>query len=63
VPRKHRLFLKSVAKVLTGNKRGRKRTKMPVMVSAGTPPVPVMDALPSPAVRSAVTTNVEVQYA
>ncbi|PQA78026.1 inovirus-type Gp2 protein [Rhodoferax sp. TS-BS-61-7] len=63
VPRKHRLFLKSVAKVLTGNKRGRKRTKMPVVVSVGTPPVQVMDALPSPAVRSAVTTTEEVQYA
>lgn len=63
VPRKHRLFLKSVAKVLTGNKRGRKRTKMPVMVSAGTPPVQEMDVLPSPAERSAMTTSVEVSHA
>lgn len=31
LPRKHRLFLKSVAKPLIGNKRGRKRTKTEVM--------------------------------
>lgn len=62
VPRKHRLFLKSVAKVLTGNKRGRKRTKMPDMVSVGTPRVQAMDALPPPAARSAMTTSVEVHH-
>lgn len=31
IPRKHRLFLKSVAKALVGNKPGRKRTKTEVM--------------------------------
>lgn len=32
LPRKHRLFLKSVAKALMGNKPGRKRTKLPTMI-------------------------------
>jgi hypothetical protein len=63
VPRKHRLFLKSVAKLPVGNKRGRKRTKTPVMVPVGTTPIQVMDALPSPAVVSAVNPTVEFKHA
>lgn len=64
IPRKHRLFLKSVAKALMGNKPGRKRTKVPTMnlPDANVASQPAAVTCPV-ALLSETTTGMEVCHA
>jgi hypothetical protein len=58
IPRKHRLFLKSVAKALMGKKPGRKRTKKPTVILSDSDAASSVVSLATS--TSGITTDMEV---